>query len=181
MGIALLVGVHRRHLAIEVVLCMTVLTTVLLPRPVHGHSGGEPVVSEAWVDPFVLYVWLDPLPAIVGEQHITVSVNTPMADNADETVSVRDAEVWVLATRTGDFDLATAALATHEQATNKLFYEARLELPQPGSWRISVVLTVGAETATHEFVLNVEEPRAERAEPLVQRFTAWLRDLFSRS
>ncbi len=162
-------------------LCLTVLAGIVLPRPVHGHAGGEPVISEAPAGPFVLYVWLDPVPAVVGEQHVTVSVNAPVPGQADETVPVREAEVRVLATRAGDPDVTVSARATHAQAANKLFYEARLELPQPGAWQLSVTIAAGTETAAIALPLEVEEAGTEPAGTFLQRFAGWLRGLFART
>ena len=158
-----------------------VLTHALVPRQVYGHSGGEPVVTAAPVGPFVLYVWLDPVPAVVGEQHVTVSVNQPTPGNADETMPVLDAEVVVSATLAGDPDLVVSVLATHAQAANKLFYEARVELPQPGFWQLSIGIGSGTEAASYEFALEVAEASAEFSGTVMQRFMGWLKGLFSRS
>ncbi len=179
MDIVLFTRAGSWRLVAGAVLCLTVLICALPARPVHGHAGGEPVIAEAPAGPFVLYVWLDPAPAVAGEQHVTISVNAPVPGTVDEeTVPVLDAEVWVSATAAGDPDRVVSAPATHEQAANKLFYEARLELPQSGSWQLAIAIVSGTETATLEFALEVEA--AETSGPL-QRFMAWLRSLFSES
>ena len=179
MGIALFARARPWCLMAGAALCLTLLTGALLSRPAHGHSGGEPVVTAAPAGPFVLYVWLDPVPAVAGSQHVTVSVNAPVSGTADETEPVLDAEVLVSATLAGAPDQTVSVLATHEQAANKLFYEARLELPQPGSWQLSIAITAGSETAIFGFSLEVADTSPETAGTLMQRFVRWLRGLLS--
>lgn len=179
MGIVWFARAGSWRLVAGAVLCLTVLIGAFPARPVHGHSGGEPVIAEAPAGPFVLYVWLDPAPAVAGEQHVTISVNAPAPGTVDETVPVLDAEVRVSATAAGDPDLVVSAPATHAQAANKLFYEARLELPQSGSWQLAIAIATETETATLEFGLEVEA--AETARPFLQRFAGWLRSLFAAS
>ncbi len=177
MGIALFASARQWCLVAGAALCLTVLTSALLSRPAYGHAGGEPVVTAAPAGPFVLYVWLDPVPAVTGTQHVTVSVNAPVPGTANETVPVLDAEVWVSATLAGASAQAVSVLATHEQAANKLFYEARLELPQPGSWQLSIAIATGPEAATFGFSLEVADASPETAGTLMQRFVGWLRGL----
>ena len=169
-----------RFSKIGAALILLVFVSAVLPRQIYGHSGGEPEVSEVTVGPFVLYVWLDPVPAIVGEQHVTVSVNTAVKGAVEETAPLLEADVTVTAFPSSNSNLVVIAEATHDQAANKLFYEARLELPTAGSWQLLIEISSGPNTATFEFPLEVEEAKDTRTETLWGKFLGWLRDLFPR-
>ncbi len=172
---------NRRCARVGAALFLLVFASaVVLPRQIFGHAGGEPAVSEVTVGPFVLYVWLDPVPAIVGEQHVTVSVNTPLTDAVEETVPLLEADVTVSAVFSSHSDVAVIAQATHDQAANKLFYESRLELPTAGSWQLFIEISSGLDTATFEFPLEVEEAKAKSVEKLWGRFLEWLGGFFPR-
>lgn len=164
------------------ILFLAILAIAIVPGQVLGHSGGEPVVSEAIAGPYLLYVWLSPVPAVAGEQHITISVNAPASDNSGPSEPILDANVMVTASATADPELTIAAPALHQQAANKLFYEARLNLVVEGTWKLTIDIVSDLGSGSYEMPLDIENAmgKGERSN-FWQRFTIWLSELFSRS
>lgn len=179
-GFPLPCGANSRCSLKRIALFLTLFVWFTFSGQVLGHSGGEPVISEATAGPFLLYVWLDPIPAVVGKQHITISVNTPAPDNSTQSVPVVEANVSVTARSIGDPQLLITVPALHEQAANKLFYEARLDLPESGTWQLSFEIDSGLDEAQYEMQLSVEDTKRDRWGNIWQNFSAWLKGLFSR-
>lgn len=161
----------------------------------EAHGGGTPVVSAVPSGPFVLYAWIEPWPAETGELHVTVSVNAPAPDDAERKDPVLQANVVIQAMPADNADRMVQAVATHEQAANKLFYEGRLVLPTPGVWNLQLRIDAQQGTTTHELPIEVTgaalDAIPEEQEPVagtesgngehgfLGRLLAWFRSLFA--
>lgn len=115
-------------------------------------NGGTIQLSRAPAGPYEVTVLTSPSPLTVGVADVSVLVQRP---GADEVVS--DARVTV-----GTEPLARAGPggsfeATHEQATNKLFYAANVELPTAGRWRFRVHVTGPSGEGAVSFEAEVAE------------------------
>lgn len=176
--------VRARNLGLPGAACLLLVMATLFAcvTPVLGHAGGDPVISEAPAGPYLLYVWLEPNPPAQGEQHVTVSVNLSASGTASESEPVLNAAVTVTAipqpSEESDREnlQAVSAVATHAQATNKLFYEARLDLAGAGPHLITVNVEADAGSAEYEFPAEVS-PKERQG--ILQKFLSWLRQLFA--
>jgi hypothetical protein len=123
--------------------------------PINAHGLGNRQLEQVEAGPYLISAWSDPETLKVGEElHITVSVQ----DKNEEFVL--DADVQVRANLETDFNQQASARATHENAVQKMFYEAELKLRQAGRWQIT--LTIEAEPGIGEatFSLPVESGNA---------------------
>lgn len=99
-------------------------------------NGGTLQVSREPAGPYVVTVFTDPSPLRVGDADVSVLVERAGSDDL-----VHDARVTVTTEPVGRVGQVGTFDATHEQATNKLFYAAQIELPSEGTWRIGVRAT----------------------------------------
>lgn len=134
------------------------LLLVSLAAPAEGHGGGRPMLVNEPAGPYLLSVWLAPDPLRVGTIHVTVAVSEPNEDgSAGEPVL--GAAVRILFTaedQTGVVPIG--ALATHQNAANRLFYEADLEVSAPGNWRAEVIVDGPAGRGQSAFSALVLSP-----------------------
>jgi hypothetical protein len=115
-----------------------------------AHGGGTPQLVQAPSGPYQVYAWTNPDPARVGTLHVTVSLVQPATQKP-----VLDANVQVLAQASDDGQTASA-LATHENAVIKTYYEADLDLPAAGLWQITVAHSDAAGSGSASFSLDVQ-------------------------
>ncbi len=128
---------------------------------VQAHGGGVPQLVNAKAGPYRVFVWTQPDPLRVGEAHFTVAVSQPpnLAATAEETGNpVLDATVKMQVEPVNQTGETLTVLATHDTATNKLFYEADLELPTIGQWRVLVSVEGPAGSGNVEFEIQVSPP-----------------------
>lgn len=111
---------------------LAVAVAVLAPRGLALANGGVIQLSRAPAGPYAITVQTSPSPIQTGS--VDVSVLVQRAESED---LVQDARVQVTAQPAGQPEQARAYEATHDQATNKLFYAAGVDLPTPGRWRIT--------------------------------------------
>ncbi len=121
-----------------------VIVTILLgfgKRPLLAHGGGELVVGLESTGPYAVSVWINPPQPRVDEPvHFTIGLSS-LADGNP----VLDAEVLVemqlvegeMATSTS-LSTSVAAPATTAQSTNKLFYEADLDVDSIGTYDTTI-------------------------------------------
>lgn len=124
-------------------------------RDARAHAGGVPQLSNAEAGPYRISVWTQPDPLRVGRIDIVVAVAEPPAPNAaveGAGALVLDAVVKIELKPVGQAGETLTALATHEASTNKLFYEAILELPAEGRWQVNIAVegTDGSGSAGFE-------------------------------
>jgi len=125
----------------------TLLLLILLPlvfsaRSVLAHSGvGTQQINNQDIGPYRIWVWSYPEPPQVGSYDVAVAL-TESLDNdpngfAGEPILGADVIVEMEHTASG---LLLTAQATHANATNKIFYEARFAPQQTGTWEIRVIV-----------------------------------------
>ena len=129
---------------------LLLLSGLLLPAPLLAHGGvGVQHLNNVPSGPFRVYVWSDPEPPQVGEYHVTVALTENMEGDSTGLAGgpVLDAVVTVELTHVKSGETLSAR-ATHDDALNKLFYEASFEPALQGNWSVRVsILPPGCETA----------------------------------
>ncbi len=126
---------------------------LLAPAPSVQANGGKLQVGNRQAGPFELTVFTDPTPIRVGTVDVSVAVQ-----RAGTSDFVPDARVTV-----GTQPLGLAApggtfAATHERATNKLFYAADVILPAAGRWLIAVQVASELGEGSVSFEVEATEP-----------------------
>lgn len=124
-------------------LFLLILLPFFLNTPsVLAHAGvGTQQINNLNLGPYRIWVWSDPEPPQVGEYHVAVAL-TESLDNdpngfAGEPILGADVVVEMEHAASG---LLLTAQATHEDAINKLFYEAIFAPQQTGTWEIRVIV-----------------------------------------
>jgi hypothetical protein len=110
-------------------------------RPAVAHGGGTPQLTNAEAGPYLVSVWTEPDPIRVGELHVTVAVlesPEPSSSGREGGDLVLDATVQVDVKPVSREGQTLVAYATRENAVNKLLYEADLDLPSEGQWRVGI-------------------------------------------
>jgi hypothetical protein len=137
-GDSVAVGVAR---TLILALC---LFAVLAPAGLA--NGGTVQVSEHVSGPYQLSVFTSPSPIRVGTVDVSVLVQRPGSNEV-----VQDAVVLVSVQGVQSGTPAEVYEATHEQATNKLYYAANVHLPIEGRWAMEVVVLGQQGEATASF------------------------------
>lgn len=120
---------------------LAVLFALLLSTAAAQANGGTIQMASQPAGPYQLTVVTSPSPIRVGVVDVSVLVQKAGSDDL-----VQDATVLVAADPIGHEGRTGTFQATHELATNKLFYAANVDLPTEGYWRIGVrVMREGAE------------------------------------
>lgn len=128
-------------------ICLLVLLplfflSLLVARPLLAHAGvGTEQIANHNLGPYRIWVWSDPEPPQVGEYHVAVALTESLENDPNGFAGepVLDADVLVEMTHQST-GLLLVAQATHEDAANKLFYEALLAPQQTGLWQIRVIV-----------------------------------------
>lgn len=128
---------------------LLLLAGLLLPAPLLAHGGvGVQHLNNVPAGPFRVYVWSDPEPPQVGEYHVTVALTENIEGDSTGLAGgpVLDAVVTVELTHVESGETLSAR-ATHDDALNKLYYEASFEPARQGNWTVRVsILPPGCET-----------------------------------
>jgi hypothetical protein len=120
--------------------------------PVNAHGYGKQQLEQVEAGPYLVSAWTEPETVRVGDElHVTVSVQ----DKQEEFVL--DGSVQVAAVTETEAGRQVSSAASHEDAVQKLFYEAALHLDRTGRW--TVIISIDAEPGTGEarFDLDVQE------------------------
>lgn len=136
------------------------LVALLVFGAARAEADGGAVVAQETVDGVTVTTFVAPVPLRAGA--IDVSVLLQRADDP-----VLDADVAL--ELSGGSRVVSRARADHEHATNQLLYAARMDVPAPGAWRLSVVVDVDGERLAVEALLEAAPALAP-----VSRFWAWL-------
>jgi hypothetical protein len=115
-------------------------------------NGGTVRVGNQRAGPYDLTVFTDPTPVRPGVCDVSVAVA-----RAGSSDLVQDAQVTVRAVHVGRQGDAVSAPATHERATNKLFYAADVPLASAGRWRIDVEVKSALGEGAVSFEVEAEE------------------------
>ncbi len=129
-----------RYALYSKVLVLILLTGILLPGTLLAHGGiGVQHLNNVPAGPFRVYVWSDPEPPEVGEYHVTIALTENVEGDSTGLAGgpVLDASVTVELAHV-DSGETLSALATHDDALNKLFYVASFEPARKGLWSVQV-------------------------------------------
>jgi hypothetical protein len=122
-----------------------------------AHGGGVPQLTNVQAGPYRVSAWTQPDPIRMGEVHVSVAVSESLGSGATEREAgdlVLDATVRVQMQPMDQAGETLVAYATRENAVNKLFYEADLDLPAEGRWQ--VVIWVEGPTGAGSASFDVE-------------------------
>ena len=163
-------------LALTLCLLLTLWSGAL--SRVAAHGGGTPQLVNAPVGAFLMTAWTSPAPLRVGVVHVTVAlaeaVLTENGAQPGEPALGQSVQLTLTPPAGGN---PVIARLTHDQAANKLFYEADVSVSQAGNWLFSLV--VNGESEQH-FSAQVENrqglPSWAIAAPLAALVLAvWIR------
>ncbi len=126
------------------------LVLITQPLSATAHSLGRQQLERVPVGDYLVTAWTDPVDVQTDDElHVTVAIE-------DNGGLVLDMDVAVIATLN---DEQVRAAATHENAVNKLHYEAPMRLEQEGMWQVTIALQAG------EASFELEVKPAERSIP----------------
>lgn len=129
-----------KYTAFSKLFVLILSTALLLPGTLLAHGGiGVQHLNNVPAGPFRVYVWSDPEPPEVGEYHVTLALTENIEGDSTGLAGgpVLDAFVTVELAHV-DSGETLSALATHEDALNKLFYVASFEPARKGIWSVRV-------------------------------------------
>lgn len=127
------------------------LVWMLAAAPVQAN-GGKVQIGNQMAGPYQITVFTDPTPIRVGVVDVSVAVQ-----KAGSTEMVQDARVTVTTEPLGRSGAGGVYVATHERATNKLFYAADVEVPAAGRYAVTVDVRSGLGEGSVSFEMEVEE------------------------
>ena len=135
---------------------LLLLLLLLIPAAVLAHGGGTPQLINEPAGPYWVSIWTTPDPARVGAFHLTLGISEA-GDGREAGPPVLGAEVRVrLEPAAAVEGRPVSTVATNEQATNKLFYEADLMIPAEGAWNVRVDVEGQDGAGSVAFPLTVE-------------------------
>jgi hypothetical protein len=149
----------RWLLGVVLLLALAIITT---GRAV-GHGGGAPQIVNEPAGPYLVSAWTDPDPLRVGTIHMTVAVSEPAGVEAAAATEAGTAVLGaavrvVLESMDNPTIRPVGGLATHENAINRLFYEADLDVPETGIWRVNLLIDGPAGAGETGFEVQVLPP-----------------------
>ena len=109
------------------------LALLLLLPSRAAANGGTVQVGGQVAGPYRLTVLTSPSPVRVGLADVSVLVQKAGSDDL-----VQDAHVLVTVTPPGGSGRTEVYEASHDLATNKLYYAAHVDLPAEGEWGLQV-------------------------------------------
>ncbi len=125
---------------------LALLFTAVSPSRLLAHAGvGIQHLNNVLAGPYRVFVWSDPEPPTVGEYHVTVALTENIEGDATGLAGapILDAFVTVEIIHAAS-GVTLTARATHDDALNKLFYEASFEPEKRGDWSVQVRIAPGA-------------------------------------
>ncbi|MBI5929552.1 MAG: hypothetical protein HY862_09600 [Chloroflexi bacterium] len=117
-----------------------------------AHGLGNQQLEQVEAGPYLVSVWTDPKNVTTQNNlHITISVQDHEKD------FVLDADVQVKAVLVADSNITQLHTASHDNAIQKMFYEAKLRLNQTGQWHITIGIDSELGQGEASFDLRVAE------------------------
>lgn len=140
------------------VFLLLLLSLFVTAKVVLAHAGvGTQQINNIDLGEFRIWVWSDPEPPQVGNYHVAVALTESLENDpngfAGEPVLNTDVVVEMEHVNTG---LLLVAQATHEDAVNKLFYEAIFAPEQTGIWSVRVIVQGGNGPAEISYTDEIE-------------------------
>lgn len=142
---------HLWRLAVAVTLLVTWTGTTFA----HGGTGFPQLTNED-IGPYRIFVWSAPEPAQVGPYHVAVALTESLEGDASgfagQPILNADVTVNLVNTSTGD---TLTKKATHQDAVNKIYYEADFEVDTPGEWRVDFAVIGPDGSAQASYVTQI--------------------------
>ncbi len=123
---------------ISQLLALSFVLQLLVQAQPASANGGTIQVSSEPVGPYEVTVLTSPSPLVAGTADITVAVIDPRIVSPSQDPTALDAQVEVTAQPADNSSPPASFPATHDQATNKLLYQANVALPSSGQWQFTV-------------------------------------------
>lgn len=141
---------------------LVLLGATLIPMArTDAHGLGNQKLEQVEAGPYLVSAWTDPKNVTVQNTlHVTISVQD------QEKNFVLGGDVEVNAVLMTDTAITKSRQATHNNAVQKLFYEAPLRLDRVGQWQITIVIDGELGQGTASFELDVAEAS--------NKWTRWL-------
>lgn len=119
-----------------------------LPNRLQAHAGGQTQLAEATAGPFLISAWSLPNPMVAGDANLVFALAQP-----PDGFVILGADInLTLTPQSGGEPIQVAA--THENATNKLFYESYMPL-SAGVWQVDIHIAHNDQQGSAQFVLDV--------------------------
>lgn len=132
-------------------ICCLVVGILLAVGPlesVNAHALGRQQLERVEAGPYRITAWTDPLEPDTGRQlHLTIAVE----DNSGLVLNAK-IEVEAVHRQSGKKLLS---VASHEDAINKLYYEAKFEPKDVGDWDFTISVEKDGEVGEAGFALKV--------------------------
>lgn len=134
-------------------LWLTLLLLLGIPHWASAHGGtGTPQLTNEDIGPYRIFVWSDPEPPQVGSYHVAIAMTESLEGDASGFAGkpILNADITVTLTNAESGETLTKK-ATHQDAVNKIYYEADFEIATPGQWNVhmAVVGPDGAAEASY--------------------------------
>jgi hypothetical protein len=128
-----------------------------LARPAQAHGGGTLQLANAAAGPYRVSAWTEPEPPRAGTLHLSMAVSAPRPGAAEAEAGdvVLDAAVRVQVQPLDGAGQTLTAQASRQDSANKFLYEADMELPAAGRWRVEVQVEGPAGAGVAGFDLQV--------------------------
>lgn len=136
---------------------MTALLVLTHPGPAYANGGTTVLVDQA--GPYSLTITASPYPFQVGVIH---DISALIGRQTDQQL-VLDAEVVMIVTPIDQAGEPQTFSATHDNATNKLYYAANVVFPTTGRWQITVQVDGPDGSGATSFEEQVEEKSSRGA------------------
>ena len=136
-----------------------IITINCFSQVVWGHGGGTPQLTNTQAGPYWVSVWTQPDPLLVGDVHFTISVAEPPASDSTQNEAgnpVLEATVYLRFTSLTASNQSFTMQATHEDAVNKIFYEADVDISESGEWQVTVLVDGPGGPGEATFNLEVQ-------------------------
>lgn len=106
-----------------------------------AHGGGTPRIINAELGSMVVSVWTQPDPLATGTVHITVALseaNVTADGRAEPGEPLLNREITLLLRAPNGETPPSIVPVTHDNAANKLLYEADFDVVTPGVWQMTL-------------------------------------------
>jgi hypothetical protein len=126
-------------------------------RTAQAHGGGTLQLANAAAGPYRVSAWTQPEPPRAGTLHLSVAVSAPRPGAAEAEAGdvVLDAAVRIQLQRLDGAGETRTTQASRQDSANKFLYEADMELPAAGQWRVEVQVEGPAGAGGAGFDLQV--------------------------
>jgi hypothetical protein len=123
--------------------------------PQFSFADGGTIILRKQAGPLTISVFGSPEPLRVGAGDLSV-----MVQKSDDNSSVLDANVKLRLSHSSSEGISEVfAPATHANATNKLLYAARVNLPAQGVWKLVAIVDSKLGNAEVAGEINVMPPQ----------------------